>query len=430
MPASRRGTRRRRGRRRCPRSRGAWRGGEPSTCSSACTANARARSSHCSSPVRACSARKAQPLPAVPWQRPGALAQRPRAPRQLSGGGEQRVRRRARAAAPRARHHARRAVAPLHARGELLGPVGVRRRRPVHEPVLVQRQRLRRLGGGGLQRGRPLSVEQGLPAQQRGSVRGEAVPGADAADEAAAAVLDPDPAAELGIAQELLPERLRAVLPERPPARLARQLEEVERRQHGARRAVEQLVRRVARVGGHELEEAVVGRGRRREPPRDEGDARLAGHQTGVGAVAGGRPVGVEQAALAQPGAQLVERPEDARGAGPEREVGSLRSFSGGRPEALPAIGLRRAHRDAFDCRAHARPSSQRAAVSGSCSRGSKSGMAGQRPAAARTPSSGRGTRSRSSASTSRLPYSTLRLCMKPQSWRSRGSSRWASCFW
>jgi hypothetical protein len=105
------------------------------------------------------------------------------------------------------------------------------------------------------------------------------MPGSDAADHAAAAVLDPDPAAELGIGAELVDDGVGAEAPEVAPARAARSLEEVEGRQHRPGRSVEELVGRAVEIRGDELVQPVFGGRRRLEQPRDEQDAGLARHQ-------------------------------------------------------------------------------------------------------------------------------------------------------
>ena len=71
------------------------------------------------------------------------------------------------------------------------------------------------------------------------------MPGADAPDQSAAAVLDPEAAAVLRVGAELLQQRVRACQPELAPAVVTRLLVEVKGSQHRPRRAVEQLVRRL-----------------------------------------------------------------------------------------------------------------------------------------------------------------------------------------
>ena len=130
-------------------------------------------------------------------------------------------------------------------------------------------------------------------------VRGETVPGADAPDQAPAAVLDPETAAVLRVGAELLQQRVGACEPELAPALVTRLLEEVQRGQHRPRRAVEQLVRRVVGVRRDELEQALFLLARRLELPRDEKHADLALHQAGRPVCAGLRPVAGQEPAFA-----------------------------------------------------------------------------------------------------------------------------------
>jgi hypothetical protein len=70
----------------------------------------------------------------------------------------------------------------------------------------------------------------------------QAVTGADAADETAPSVLHPDPAAELVVVAEELPDVRRAGEPRLAPPLFSRRLVEMERSEHRPRDAVEELV--------------------------------------------------------------------------------------------------------------------------------------------------------------------------------------------
>ena len=152
-----------------------------------------------------------------------------------------------------------------------------------------------------MQVGEALLAEQGSAAEQRVGVRGETVPGADAPDQAPAAILDPETAAVLRVGAELLQQRVGACEPELAPALLTRLLVDMQRGQHRSGGAVEQLVRRVVGVRRDELEQALLLLARRLELPRDEKHADLALHQAGPPVGAGQRPVAGEEPAFADP---------------------------------------------------------------------------------------------------------------------------------
>ena len=131
-----------------------------STWAAACIAKRRARSSHSSSPVRVKSLRNAKPLPAVPWQRLGALAQRAGRPGQLAAREQEPS---SSSAARDAGHDPGRAVAPLDPDRvvALERPPSVERR-PVGEVALARpparrapRCRARSGRGGRARRPRP-----------------------------------------------------------------------------------------------------------------------------------------------------------------------------------------------------------------------------------------------------------------------------------
>ena len=171
---SRRGTPGGRARPRYRRSRASGAGSERSTCSSACIANVRARSSQRSSPVgregrgrrnrcRPCRDRARRPCGAgLPPRR--AHPQR----EELVGLVAMRKRR-------EARDEAGRAVTPLDADREVCRPERIGGRGPVHEASLVERERRSGLQRGRLQVREPLIAEQSCPAEQRVDVGGEPV---------------------------------------------------------------------------------------------------------------------------------------------------------------------------------------------------------------------------------------------------------------
>jgi hypothetical protein len=92
------------------------------------------------------------------------------------------------------------------------------------------------------------------------------------------------------------------------------------RREHGAGRAEQELVRRVVDVGGDRLCQRVLRRSRRREPVRDEQDPRGAHEQRGAGT-------------------RLVRRGErglgQARGGRREVERGRVQPLAGEAPERM-----------------------------------------------------------------------------------------------
>ena len=173
--------------------------------------------------------------------------------------------------------------------------------------------------------GQALVVEQRGPAKQRVDVGGEPVPRADAPDEPASAVLDPEAAPVLGVGAELLQQRVGARNPEIAPALDPCPLVEVNGGQHRSGRAVEQLVRRVVGVCRDEIEQPLLLRGRRLELPRDEQHAHLAVHQARPLVCVGERAIAGEQPAFPDVVPESCECPADPGRSGPERVVGLVR---------------------------------------------------------------------------------------------------------